>query len=83
MPSAGPIQVGPIQERDRRVQIDDIEQLMAATDATVERVMGNVAKITKRARQAGHSRQPQPVDALAVGLNFGNNDHSSVESKPL
>jgi hypothetical protein len=34
--------------RDRQVQIADIENLMAATDATVERVMANVAKITTK-----------------------------------
>jgi hypothetical protein len=37
--------VGPIKPCDRQVQIADIEQLMAATDATVERVMANVSKI--------------------------------------
>ena len=42
VPSAGPIEV-----RDRQVTAADIESLMAATDATVERVMANVAKITK------------------------------------
>ena len=31
-------------------QIDDIEQLNAQTDATVERVMANVAKIRTKAR---------------------------------
>jgi hypothetical protein len=39
----------PIMVRERQVQIADIEHLMAATDATVEHVMANVAKITKPA----------------------------------
>lgn len=42
MPAAGPIEV-----RDQQTQITDIEPLMASLDATSERVMANVAKITK------------------------------------
>ncbi len=37
----------PFPVRDRQVTAADIEHLMAATDATVERVMANVARITK------------------------------------
>lgn len=44
---------GPIQARDRQVQIADIEALMAATDATMERVMANVAKIVKPSAASG------------------------------
>ena len=40
---------GPIKLRERQAQIDDIEQLIAQSDATVERVMANVAKIRTRA----------------------------------
>ena len=36
--------------RERQAQIDDIERLIAQTDATVERVMANVAKIRTKAR---------------------------------
>ncbi len=43
----------PIQVRDRQAQIADIENLSAALDATVERVMANVAKITKPSAASG------------------------------
>jgi len=43
----GTIPAGPIKLRERTEQIADIEHLMAATEATVERVMANVAKIVK------------------------------------
>jgi hypothetical protein len=41
---------GTIKLRERQAQIDDIEQLIALTDATVERVMANVAKIRMKSR---------------------------------
>jgi hypothetical protein len=41
---------GPMKLRERQAQIDDIERLIAQTDATVERVMANVAKIRTKAR---------------------------------
>jgi hypothetical protein len=40
---------GPIKLRERQAQIDDIERLIEQTDATVARVMANVAKIRKKA----------------------------------
>jgi len=52
-PSAEVQAAWPIKVRDRQVQIADIENLMAATDATVERVMANVAKITKPGAASG------------------------------
>ena len=42
-----PTASAPIKLRDQRVTAADIEALMAATDATVERVMANVSKIVK------------------------------------
>jgi hypothetical protein len=50
---------GPIKVRDRQVQMDDIENLMAATDATVERVMANVSKIVKPSAKGSHDCNPQ------------------------
>jgi hypothetical protein len=41
---------GPMKLRERQAQIDDIERLISQTDATVERVMANVAKIRTKAR---------------------------------
>jgi hypothetical protein len=40
---------GPIKLREQQAQIDDIERLIEQTDATVARVMANVAKIRKKA----------------------------------
>jgi hypothetical protein len=45
--------VGPIKLRERQAQIEDIERLIAQTDATVERVMANVAQIRTKAGAAG------------------------------
>jgi hypothetical protein len=35
--------------RERQARVDDIERLIAQTDATVERVMANAAKIGTKA----------------------------------
>jgi hypothetical protein len=57
--ASAPTASAPIKLRDQRVTAADIEALMAATDATVERVMANVSKIVKPSAKGSHDCNPQ------------------------
>jgi hypothetical protein len=68
------VQVTGPKLRERQVQIDDIEQLIALTDATVARVMANVAKIRTKPDALMRTTVTMPRKGCAA-------DHRSLDKE--